>query len=160
MQEWRKDSKSAHIARDWRIGNSGAKRSPKAIKWKPLRRDNNHISEVIESSRRLLSLVGEDDQPVCSQETWSRAIKFLSACARRAWEANGVKIDPPDVLAGPHQSIDLHWKTGDYEMLVNIPADAGALPSYYGDARDGTVSRGTVASGDNRGLLSWLTTRK
>jgi hypothetical protein len=160
VADWFVHSKSTHVARDWRLGNSKVHKPARAIKWNPLRRDNCHITATIESSRRLLSLVDEDEKPVCSQETWNRAVKFLGACARRAWEANGVKIDSPEVLVGPDQSIDLHWKADDFEMLINIPADPSMLPSYYGDAKDGTVIRGTVASGENRGLLSWLTARK
>ena len=42
-------------------------------------------------------------------------------------------INIPNILPGPDDSIDIHWKTDEYEMLVNID---GYEVNYYGDARD------------------------
>lgn len=128
--------------------------------WPPLRRNLDHISKAVESAHYLLDLTDEDGQPTCTRATWDRAIQFLTACARRAWDAHGIKIDAPAILPGPDGSIDLHWKRTAYEMLINIPVSPSEHPSYYGDDQDGNSTKGNVVSGDNQGLILWLTKRK
>lgn len=41
--------------------------------------------------------------------------------------------DVPDIMPGPEGSIDVHWKTPKYELLVNIPDNPTAPNTYYGD---------------------------
>jgi hypothetical protein len=158
--DWKTRTARASNAREWLTTEERGLYKPPCEEWRPLRRDLNHITNAIEGSRYLLSLMDEDGQPACSYETWNRAVRFLSVCARRAWESLGVKVDVPAILPGPDGSVDLHWKYASYEMLINIPAEAAILPSYYGDDQDGNSVKGNIASSDNRGLLLWLTTRR
>jgi hypothetical protein len=127
--------------------------------WMPLRREHGQITQAVEASSYLLDLTDEDGQPACSRETWDRAVRFLSACARRAWSTTGRKLDPPAILIGPNQSIDLHWRRQSYEMLINVPANPNDLLNYYGDDIDGNSTKGKIASGENQGLVLWLMTR-
>ena len=114
---------------------------------------------AVEESRYLLTLRDEEDQLMISLPTWERAIEFLNTCTREASNDLGGQIDMPAILPGPCGSIDLHWKSSQYEMLINIPADQGVPASYFGDDSDGNSVKGTIVSGDNKGLLLWLATR-
>jgi hypothetical protein len=128
--------------------------------WIPLRRELSHITRAIEASRDLLATYDENDQPVCSRDTWERAVRFLSAYARRLWEKFGVKVGAPQILPGGEGSIDILWSEPQYELLLNIPADQASPATYYGDDRVGNSVKGTVASIENRGLVLWLAMRK
>ena len=62
-------------------------------------------------------------------------------------------IDP-----GPNASIDLHWQTDDYELLINVPADTNTPVTHYGDNRAGRITKGPLdLSTPNHLLLLWLT---
>jgi len=158
--DWKTRKAKAARTRGWLTTDQRDLCKSPREEWRPLRRDLNHITNAIDESRYLLNLTDEDGQSACSYETWNRAVRFLSLCARHAWESLGVKIDVPAILLGPDGSVDLHWKFASYEMLINIPAEAAVLPSYYGDDQEGNSVKGNIASSDNRGLLQWLTTRR
>ena len=121
------------------------------------------INEAIADSRKLLDLEADwDDNGASpySEETWARATKFLASHADWALQRDGVLIPAPAVLPGPDGSIDLHWKTQDYELLVNIPASVEEPGNFYGDDYTSLCIKGTFDPAvPNRGLITWLTDR-
>lgn len=69
----------------------------------------------------------------------------------------GINIDVPDFGPGPEGSVDLHWVTGNYEVLVNVPADQLALPTFYCDDHHDSRLKGTLHPVKGAAFLAaWL----
>lgn len=121
-----------------------------------------HIVEAIAVSKSTLELKNDwdgEESSGYSQTTWDRMQKFLIDHARAMWNQIGISIPAPQILPGPDGSIDMLWKTDDYELLVNIPSDPMSFVSFYGDDRDRSTVRGTIdPARTNQGILSWLMT--
>jgi hypothetical protein len=121
------------------------------------------LEQEIQRSRRILSL--EDDwdgegSKGYSEQAWSRATGYLRRQARACWLRHGVVIPTPTIGPGPEGSIDIHWQTEFYELLVNIPADPAIPASFYGDdygtlSIKGTFDPSAEPSG-HLALVSWL----
>lgn len=114
----------------------------------------------IERSREMLAW--EDDwdgegSPRFEEATWKRAIDLLDRHARPLFE-RGVILPTPRILPGPDASIDLHWETGQRELLINVPSDGGPA-SYYGETAGKNSVKGKIET-DKLDLLlfTWLTT--
>ena len=128
--------------------------------WQRLPGELHSISQAIETSRSILELKenwdGEGALPF-SRKVWETAVTFLAIQAKEALDRLGVVVDAPRILASAEGSIDLHWKTDSYELLVNIPQN-GALASYYGDNTLGNmpIKATCDASKPDRKLISWL----
>jgi hypothetical protein len=121
------------------------------------------IVQAIQDSRSLLRLpdnCAEGGSGPCSIATWLRATTFLKNHAKWSLQRDGLVVPVPAILPGPGGSIDLHWKTGGYELLVNIPSNPGARASFYADDFKTLSIKGTFDTAcPNRGLISWLTDR-
>ena len=118
-----------------------------------------HVREAIESSRTILDLEPDDDHGEAgySEETWNRAVEFVTKNAKWLWDSFGCVIDAPQILPGPDGSIDVHWDHPSFEMLINIPADPRAKAGFYGDDRGEIAIKGSIdPSRFNHGLLQWL----
>lgn len=118
------------------------------------------IWDAIKASEWILGLEedwnGEGAETV-ERATWERATRFLGNYAVRSWEKFLVIIDAPKIFPGPSGSIDLHWRTEEYELLVNIPADPEKFAEFYGDDYGNAhIKGGFDPTGYNLGLLSWL----
>jgi hypothetical protein len=124
----------------------------------------DHILEAIRESRKILSLKDDWDtegSPGYSEKIWKRATNFLLGHARKLMERYAVRIPAPSILPGPDGSIDLHWKTQDYELLVNIPANNSEQASFYGDDKNRGFIKGNLDPATfNKGLLTWLMNEK
>ena len=122
----------------------------------------DQIVAAIEESRKLLDWEDDWDEegsPGYEEAMWQRGAGFLKDNALRLWEEYGACVEAPRVLPGPNGSIDIHWHTGDHELLINIPADRSKLAPYYGDTPTGHSVKGTLdTSAENQWLLMWLTT--
>jgi hypothetical protein len=119
-----------------------------------------NIWDAIESSKYILELEndwdGEGGQTY-SEETWKRATGLLSRYATQMWQVFGRLMDAPKILPGPDGSIDIHWKSANSEMLVNLPADPSELASFYGDDYGSARIKGSFDPDIlNLGLLSWF----
>ena len=145
---------------DWKAGPKLERARRVQPDWLPLRRHLDHISNIIDGSKMLLTTYDEDARPVTTRETWDRAVHFLASYSRQVWDKFSIKVDAPQILPGPDQSIDIHWRQPAYEMLINIPVNANEIPTYYGDDKLGNTISGSVASTQNRGLLLWLARQK
>jgi len=93
-------------------------------------------------------------------ETLERAATFLRLYARKLRDVKQASLPLPRILPGPDGSIDLHWKTGERELLVNIPPDSAAPAGFYGDDYGALCIKGTLDTARcNEGLLEWLQQR-
>ncbi len=119
------------------------------------------MEQAIQEARWILDLWDDwDDQgsPGYAEATWQRAIDFLMKNTLALWEDFGVHVDPPNIDPGPNGSIDLHWQTDGYELLINVPADTNTPVAHYGDNRAGRITKGPLdLSAPNHLLLLWLT---
>lgn len=120
----------------------------------------DEVSARIEESRSILDLEDDfdDEESVgYSEATWERAAEFVRRCALELYEAYGIPIAAPIIGPGPDGSIDIHWKTTSFELLVNVPVDPDSPVSFYGDDYGDQKIRGTLdATRFNRGLLLLL----
>jgi hypothetical protein len=94
------------------------------------------LDDAIQNSRSLLDLKDNwDDEGSVgyAESTWRRARNFLIRNAIRFFRSQNKCFDPPEILPGPHGSIDLHWMTDTRELLINVPARTEATIGYYGD---------------------------
>jgi hypothetical protein len=120
-----------------------------------------NIKEALASAKvSLLGLQQDWDgegSPGYSEETCDRMSKFLLNHSKQLAAAYGVKTPIPKILPGPNGSIDLLWKSDDYELLLNIPADSQSPASFYGDDKGNLCIKGKLAPDKiNQGILQWL----
>ena len=86
---------------------------------------------VDEAKKRLLALEENWDgegSPAYQERTLEAAADFLYALVEKSETLEATKVR---ILPASEGSIDLHWKTELFELLVNFRPD-GAV-SYYGD---------------------------
>lgn len=117
---------------------------------------------AIEEANKLLDFRDPEDEtyvPV-SGETLSRASKFLISYAAEMLNKYQVAIPAPRILPGPNGTIDLHWKTPQKELLINIPSNDEAVVSFYGDDYGQMCIKGTLPlSAPGYGIMLWLMNR-
>ena len=89
--------------------------------------------------------------------TWRRVSWFLLAGATQLQEM-GIELITPEILPGPEGSMDIHWKTDEIELLVNIPSSSVYMANYYGgyEKRSQEVKGYLDYTGDSRRLFLWL----
>jgi hypothetical protein len=119
------------------------------------------VAAPIVASRAMLALGDDWDgegSPGYQETTWLRAVDFLVGSALGLWEEFGVSAPVPKIRKGPAGSVDVHWRTTDRELLVNVPPGDGPADYYGDDHGGGHVVKGTLdPSEDNLWLLMWLT---
>lgn len=126
------------------------------------RRRFTPIAAAIEASRAMLDLPDDWDgegSPAYDEATWQRAVHFLVRHVLSFWEEYGTVPEAPKVRKGPQGSIDLHWRTANRELLINIPVAISEPIDFYGDDREGGHQvKGTLDPAEtNLWLLRWLT---
>ena len=118
------------------------------------------VEEAIRGSEKILQLKDDWDEegsPGYKLETWQRAVDFVRVHCYKAWRISGKPVPAPIIFPGPDGSIDIHWRTGEFELLVNVPADSSNPATFYGDNYDDICIKGTVViSRENLGILQWL----
>ena len=90
---------------------------------------DTHVQVVAEAKERLLALEDNWDgegAPAYCEQTIEAAAGFFYQLVERSELATQVRI-----LPASEGSIDLHWKTAQFELLVNFHPDGSV--SYYGD---------------------------
>ena len=122
------------------------------------------IKEVNDSKKKILNLKedwdGEGGKPYDFQ-TWKRAIDFILRTIFIGFYRFGYQIDPPEILPGPNENIDLYWKKRDFELLVNIPKENDKVGDFYGDNYDQLKIKGTFKpESQNLGIILWLISPK
>lgn len=160
--EWRCEGEIERFQREWRSAESPRLQLARgrAESWETLPAALSRIRRRIEDSKDLLALVDDwDDEGAVriGENTWRRAVEFLTRYARWIWDDYGKAIDAPDIAPGPNGSVDLHWDYPAYELLVNIPHDPRAMAGFYGDNRGDAFNKGSFDPAlANEGLLLWL----
>lgn len=66
------------------------------------------------------------------EETWERSVKLLKNILYNIWEALK-NFSLPSILPVPDSSIDIHWDTNIFELLINIPSKSKELIHYSGE---------------------------
>jgi hypothetical protein len=125
------------------------------------------LRKALDKSRSILDLKDNWDDAGSigyAESTWTRMQGFLMTNAIKLWRSHKTCFDPPKILAGPEGSIDLHWKTDDRELLINIPARSEEPIAYYGDDRaEGTENavrgKDLESSTDAGWIFLWLLTK-
>lgn len=119
------------------------------------------LADAIQLSRRILELKDDWDEegsPGYKESTWNRAAEFVKEVASAFHQRFGIRVDPPRILPGPEGSIDIHWKTLERELLINIPSDDEEPADYYGCGSSQDTIKGKLASSlPNEWILLWLT---
>ena len=90
---------------------------------------DTHVQVVAEAKERLLALEDNWDgegAPAYCEQTIEAAAGFFYQLVERSELATQVRI-----LPASEGSIDLYWKTAQFELLVNFHPDGSV--SYYGD---------------------------
>jgi len=115
------------------------------------------IENAIVRSRWLLELKegwDEEGSPSIDKSTWEVAASFL----RR--QAHHFTIIPvPHIMPGSDGSIDIHWKTERFELLVNISKGPVFVVSFYGDDYGRSKIEGELDPTSESAylpLISWL----
>jgi hypothetical protein len=130
-----------------------------------LPREINSLLDSINKSRSLLELGDNWDGEGSvgyTEQTWIRARDFLMRNAIRLYQSQKKFFDPPEIMAGPNGSMDLHWKTDARELLINVPARSEETISYYGDDRaedtENAIRGKNIESSPNtEWIFLWLT---
>ena len=121
------------------------------------------LENALRNAEWLLSLDEDwDDEggQKYSKETLDRALMFVRNHMRWAREEFQAELPIPRILPGPNGSIDLHWKTNVFELLLNVPPEPG-LATFYGDDLGKVEIRGHLdPKVFNLGLISWLIRRQ
>ena len=97
------------------------------------------VKEFVRAQKILSCPQDWDDEnsPPYTREVLERAILFIE---------RHTPPDVPDIEPGPKGSIDVHWKTSNYELLVNIPNDPTSPNTYYGDDYGSFTVKGSFKS--------------
>ncbi len=126
-------------------------------------RDDRVFGELVNAvneARRILDLGDDWDGEgslAISQDTFDRAVEFLTKQADWVWSSFGTRLSVPIIGPGPNGSIDLHWKQPGWELLINIPADTNELASFYGDNYGAQKIKGSFdTKTENLGIAAWL----
>ena len=103
----------------------------------------------------ILSYEGDPEDenfiPV-SKETLERAKRFVRPYISHSPTSNDVRI-----LPGPDGSVDIHWKNGKRELLLNVPAAENEPASFYGDDYGKIRIKGTIdLDSIHPSVLGWL----
>jgi hypothetical protein len=118
---------------------------------------NDHLKD---SANALLALAEDFDgegSKRYSKAVVDRATHFVHLQAEALWNKHATLLTIPDLGPGPDGTIDLHWRTPSYELLVNIPADRKSFASFYGDDYGKMKLRGTLNPEEpNEGLLCFF----
>lgn len=68
-----------------------------------------------------------------AEATWVVAASFLRCQASVYWKHHLAVIPVPHITPGSDGSIDIHWKTDRFELLVNIGNGPEFPVGFYGD---------------------------
>jgi hypothetical protein len=118
------------------------------------------LAGELEHAKRLLdNYVPEDGEGnPYSSDTLERARIFLDIHMNWAWR-RGSLAPIPKVGLGPDGSIDLYWRTPDWKLLVNIPADRCKSATFYGDDYNRQRTKGSLDPEElSIPIIAWLTT--
>ncbi len=92
-----------------------------------------------------------------NKETLYRAAEFVKKLSFALWRKTQKLITPPKILPGPDGSIDVHWKSPKFDLLVNIPENPDESASFASDDYEKNTVKGTFDQKKiNPALFYWL----
>lgn len=119
------------------------------------------LLNTIDASREIVNLRDNWDGEGAtgySDETWKRATDFLRSLMLLVLYETDAGRQVPRINPADQGSIDLFWKSAERQLLINVPADADAPASYYGQDRYGNTISGLMHTGSPPlALAGWLT---
>jgi hypothetical protein len=132
---------------------------PNASEYQPadpgIAEDDPELKAELERIEERLKTVDDDGNLLYSKEAFDRARTFLTAQSAKAKKMYGSFLPVPDIGPGPEKSIDLHWETAKYELLINISSDKPAV--YYGDDYGVRKIKGSLDPATwDLGIILWL----
>ncbi|HMF32542.1 MAG TPA: hypothetical protein VKK79_14055, partial [Candidatus Lokiarchaeia archaeon] len=92
--------------------------------------------KIEKAKQHILSLEPDYDgegTPAFDTLTVNRAIAFLKKLAFNLFRLTQTILISPKILPGPEGSIDICWRTSEFQLLINFPADATEPATYYGN---------------------------
>ena len=98
------------------------------------------LDKAIESSKDMLKLENNWDGEGAvriSGQTWQKAVNFLTR-HRFTWD---LEQNVPTISPLPNGSIDLHWKSEKFELLVNIQEKSEQAGVYGDDYKTAQIRR-------------------
>ena len=106
------------------------------------------MRELLRAEKILANSSNWNNKNNCSynQETLKRAILFIKNHALYLYKNFNLTLNTPDIESGPKKSIDIHWQTPNYELLVNIPNNPLKPNTYYGDNYNNFTIKGSFNS--------------
>jgi len=118
------------------------------------------LSEVINVSRSILDLKDnwdEEGSPGYDESTWDRATELVRNVVADYWKCYKVWPDSPKIQPGPEGSIDINWRLGRRELLINVPANEKSPVTYFGIRSPKETIKGKLdPSLSNEWILLWL----
>ena len=155
--EWKTEDDEVELPPKW----SETKDAPATqSKFRTESSSNIALKAEIEQAKRILELEDDWDGEGSlgySEDTFNRAIEFLTTHVERLWDTHRIRLPIPRIGPGPDGSIDLHWKQPSWELLVNIPAAANERATFYGDNYEAHEIRGSLDPKNfNLGIATWL----
>lgn len=158
--DWLRPRQGASPVRDWPTAKLDRAIELASRAKEPALRLDHELRAEIDRAKQMLEIVESEDEeyPIVSLGALSRAIEFLKAQSTKFRKTLGVSAPVPNIGPGPEGSVDLHWKRESWELLVNIPADAKQLATFYGDDFGAQKIKGSFdPKTSNNGIIMWLT---
>lgn len=109
---------------------------------------SSKLSELvakIDDSKYLIDYRDEDENgevTIYELATWVKAVRFLLFMADVSIQHNN--FPTPNITDGPDGSIDIHWESDAYRLLVNVPSTEEPI-NFYGDNHRSFKLKGTFS---------------
>lgn len=105
-------------------------------------------TEITEARAHILSLKddfdGEGSEGYVT-ETFDRAVKLLRFLYQHCdHEFSAILTQIPDIMPGPHGSIDIHWHRNHFDLLINVPRDVQSDAAFHLGYQRGIKVNGTI----------------
>jgi len=129
--------------------------------WEPHTEDDLELTAELERVEKLIEKDDPEDEEQDSlrdsrKAALGRTKTFLISQSKRLGKMCGLPAPVPDIDLGPNGSIDIHWKRGDWELLVNVPADTRQLAAVYGDNGLQRIKGSFDPKKFDYGIAAWL----
>ena len=122
------------------------------------------VARAIRESHRIVELPPDWDGEGglgCGEDTWQRAGDIILDHVTTLWEQQDKVVAPYRIMPDLEGGIDVHWRSGSYELLLNVPGDPAGPAAFFGNHREkhaecktsGQLEPGTTV---NPGVLVWL----
>jgi hypothetical protein len=117
------------------------------------------LESEIERAKEVLGLQHErsSGDALYSEDTLLRSIEFLTKQNEWLWRSCGLALPVPTIGVGPSGSVDLYWKQPTKQLLVNIPAEANALATFFGNSGIQKVRGSFDPKKLQYSIATWLT---